>query len=303
MTSLADYSVLVRQQNANTKYKKIHYTAPSFNDLLLEKDAIKKVNTLNCKCSGVVKTNNIYSNEYKDYLEFVYSPFNSQVFSTWEYYYVSIERIEEVKFKVPFIQSIDFEKEESEVDYLNANSISLITLKDTPSIEVSTFEDNVHPLLEDFLFTGRIFITNNDLVYEYFNINELLDSSQVDYLSTYQPIKFRSPLNLSTIVSVYPAQEEIAPSKLFIKNQERTFNFTGEVNNTLIRNKPLYKYEEFIDDSEKILFLPYKPFYGSLDILEKSLGKSKSIELTFIDNQQRVKIKQKSNINISIDKS
>ena len=134
------------------------------------------------------------------------------------------------------------------------------------------------------------------------DIQELHDSIEVKYLSLMPPLNFRSNIDITYKDSIHSPSVSAVPSKIYLKNEERLFEFTGEMNNTLLKNKVLYRYIETINNESYEVFLEAEPFYGNTDLILDSLGFDKTINIE-AQGSSRIKTKQKSNINLKIDKT
>lgn len=304
MTSLFNYLNLIKEQNKVSKYPKVHYAFnyKKFNEGV--ETVIEKVTNNNVIFTGVIKTETplYFNTEDIYYYEFLHSVNNTNKFSSWNYYYIDKSNVEEIKYKLPFINIIDFDKSIIKKEYFNNLSLQKLKTGRSNFIENEVYEDNKHPLLGHFLFTGRVVVIYNNLYYEYYDSKEIYDSAEVNYISNLAPINLRPSFELSTKLSIYPAQEDIAPSNIYIKNTNRRFNFTGQMNNTLLKNRVLYKYIEFVENVPFTIFLLDKPFYGNKDLINYSLGLKKNIALNITNNTSRIKIKQNSNIILTINK-
>ena len=301
MTTHFNYTQLVKKQNIKSKYPKAYYNNLFSKLNFTEEEIIQKVLVNNVYCSGVIKTKTpLYtSSNSLTYYEFVFTNKNPS-FEEWQYFYVSTTNLDYIKLKVPTITKIDLTNGTKYIEFLS--STSLIRREATiNSINITPYIDNTHPFLPHFKFSGVVVVTPSKFLYQYYDESENLDSIAVNYLSDLEPINFRPDFNLETKESLYEAQD-VPPSVFYLKNEERSFEFTGEMNNTFLKNKVLYKYIERINGESYTTFSLYEPFYGNTNLISNSLGKDQVITLQ-AEGRSRIKYKQSSNLKLTINKS
>lgn len=301
MTTLLDYSLLIKKQNNNSSYPKLHYSNFVKGYFKDRETIVKKIVSNPTKCTGIIKTNNPIVNNTDSlyYYEFAHKE-TPDVFSRRNYYYAPIEDLPRLKVKVPFYNIVNFEEGTHTITFFNKNSLFKKTLNSS-FLTIISYIDNLHPLLNHFLFSGKIYLLNNKFVYEYFDKEELFDSSEVNYYSLEEPENFRQLLNIKTKRSIYPASETAVPCRIHTKNEPRIYSFTGEMNNTLIKNKVLYKYIELKGTESFVHFSLEKPFFGDTSLIQQSIGKEKHLNFN-VESYTRIKYKQQSNLRIDLNK-
>ena len=301
MTSLLDYSSLIKKQNNNSSYPKLHYSNFVKGYFKDKEVLINKIVANSTQCSGIIKTISpiVTNTDSLYYYEFVHKE-TPDIFARRNYYYAPIEELPRIKIRVPFYNVVDFNKGVSTLTFFNKDTLFKKTLNSS-SLQTTSFTDNIHPLLNHFIFSGKIYLLNNKFVYEYYDKEEIFDSSQVNYYSLQEPENFRQLLNIKTSRSIYPSSQEAVPCIIHTKNNPKIYSFTGEMNNTLIKNKVLYKYSELKNAETFIHFSLEKPFFGDTSLIQQSIGKEKHLNFN-VESYTRIKYKQQSNLRIDLNK-
>lgn len=300
MSSVQKYFSLFKNQLSNSDYPKLLFE--EYNNFDLNKNNhINKVLKNNVECTGVVKTNKplFYEDTLCYYYEFLYS--NNSNIDLWNYYYVNIDNLNTIKHLIPYTKQIDFATGSIKNIYLSNKTFYKANL-DFPKIELNIYTINVHPILESFKFTGVVKIIKDKLIYEYYNKTETFDSASVNYYSEMPPIGVRNNLFITTNTSIYKQSETAIPEILHLNKNYRNLRFTGQMNNTLLKDKVLYKYIEEINGENFVFYSEAKPYYGDTSLINKALGLDKKISISIPASFQKLKYKQSSFINIKLNK-
>ena len=298
MSTISDYTTFISKQIKSSDYPKVMLESklPS----VTRENYIKKVLNNIVTLTGVLKLNRpLFPNKGTNYYEFLNKP--GLDITKWEYYYISVQDFELIESLIPYSLEIDFVKGVYRKVYLNETTFSSYINPGSKKIVTDIYADNFHPILSSFSFSGDIFLLRDKLVYGYYNNNEDFNSALVDYYSAFAPVNNRTSLNINSEISVYEFDPKAVPEVLLIGDKERKLSFTGEMNNTLLKETVLYKYVEIIDNEVYTVFIPHKPFYGAKSLLKDALGIKESFNIR-AESTQTVKIKQQSLVNIILNK-
>lgn len=317
---LNTYLTLIQTQRINNPTREKDYRtfplAKRINTTSLEaiQDLARRPNS---QFIGIIKRDIPLYSDVEDvyYYEFINLGIRSQsTFVDWQFWYIPVSKYTSLlSYTSPNILP------SYKIYNVDTAKVTTVITKTQPLIPFNRpntyfyntpYNNNLHPLLSNFIFTGYSFLDKNGfMIYEYNDFKMFTDHISISYYSMLRPLNFFIP---SSIANGYGLEVDINMLRLLNKPPNYLEIYTGlpdlratnkSTTSSFSNIRKWYEYIRYIDGQpfNKIL-LPYMPTSLSIDFVNVQLNNSQmSILFKQGFNQQTLSINQfSSNNKISI---
>lgn len=317
MTFVNYITEINKQRELYPKYKKQHYfnNLPNYTFNFEEIfDEIKIYNKKQLVFVSIIELENPLYPEIDDllYAEFVdFSRNTNSSLNRWKFYYVPVSyfdlEVEQgITFKEKFLPYMyNYNVKTKSVKRIYPLDPFLFRFKppETYSL-VNPLPTNLHPLANNFVFTGKYFLTNNSgqFIFEYNDYKGFRDYFGIKYYSSIKPIDFHiytSNINAASIQQINPALNENSIPEEYTWAPGETYNlfFTGNKTTKSFSTKTTW-FTYLLTNEDGLDFevlINSMPINTSIDFVKKELGASPTINIFPKSNSQSITYNQKSN--------